>query len=406
MYSEELERRQFKHFPHLQHRLFDPQIYLAELDAHTAEEKVKKLASYPWFGADVVPKYESDKHGSMRAHRERYAAERLEHWTREAPSDSGDVAAAARAAIEYQLGLGCEAIILASPLTTGRTRPIYQTEVRWMDAGIAACENLGVRLPIFATVAVSDAALRGIGRSSLLDAIAGHIVARDELAGAYVLVEQGNQQHVDCRTPDIILSLLELTHDLVHRARRRVIVNYMGTLGALASAAGAEIWGTGYYPSQRKLRLLDLDNREEARAYPRYFSLRLLGDVGVKHDLLRLCQAGFGSRVFTETESAKPLHAALKRGESPDTIPLWAFKAGNHALAMPHYYESVYQLGTHLHSLPVADRPPFVQRLLEQAASLASELRTLKPKLDARTELSHQDAWLNTFKAWRKQAGV
>jgi hypothetical protein len=401
--AEELVRRQFKRYPHLQHRMFDPQLYLAGLDPQTAEGPVRKLSTYRWFGARDIPAYDSEKHGTMRDFRESYGDQLLGAWTRQLPTDLAEVGEVAGMIVDLQLELGCEAIILPSPMTDTPRRG-YQAEVRWLDAGLEACRVRRVSLPIYATIAIADFILRDTNpdRDTFLQSIAGHIASRERLTGAYIVFEQSDLQRVDATSSDTLLALLTLIDDLTRGAGRQVIVNYMGTFGALATAAGASLWGTGYYPSQRKLKRADFDDKE-AYAYPRYYSLRLLGDIGLKDDLLRICELGFGKRLLPRTASASDLHAALQRGAAPDTLPLWEYKPGNHALAMPHYYECMYTLGRHLDSLTQPERINFVQKLLETAATLADELKELRPKLSQRTEITHQGAWLSAFRTWRNQ---
>ena len=55
--SHQLLRRRFNQYPHMEQRLFDPQLYLATLDAGAARKHCAKLASYPWFGVDGVDAY-------------------------------------------------------------------------------------------------------------------------------------------------------------------------------------------------------------------------------------------------------------------------------------------------------------------------------------------------------------
>lgn len=404
--AEELVRRQFKRYPHLQHRLFDPQLYLSDLDPHRAEGPVRKLSTYRWFGAAGVPEYDSSKHGPMRHYREQYGDKLLASWTRTLPTDPAEIAEAALMIVDLQLKLGCEGIILPSPMTDNPRRG-YQVEVRWLDAGLEACRQRRVSIPIYATIAVADFILRNVNpdRDLFLQTIAGHVASRERLAGAYVVFEQADLQRVDGTSADTLVALLMLVDDLSRGAGRQVIVNYMGTFGAIAGAAGATRWGSGYYPSQRKLKLSDFDDKD-AYAYPRYYSLKLLGDIGLKGDLLRVCKAGYGSRLLPQTKSAKGLHQALSRGEEPDVLPLWEYKPGNHGLAMPHYYECMYSFAAHLDSLDAIERLDFVEKWLTRAAELADELKSLRPKLSARTEISHQRAWVNAFTTWRSRAGI
>src|SRR5713226_4315661 len=55
----QLLRRDMRKQPFLQHRMFDPQLYLATLDANTASKSVCNLATWPWFGERGVPQYDS-----------------------------------------------------------------------------------------------------------------------------------------------------------------------------------------------------------------------------------------------------------------------------------------------------------------------------------------------------------
>src|SRR4051812_43734943 len=62
----QLMRRGFRQYPYLQHRLFDPQLYLSALDPNVAGKSVLKLASWPWFCPGAAPEYDSSKHRSIK----------------------------------------------------------------------------------------------------------------------------------------------------------------------------------------------------------------------------------------------------------------------------------------------------------------------------------------------------
>src|SRR5919108_4374940 len=69
----QLLRREFRKYPYLQHRLFDPQLYLSSLDRNVARKSVLNLASWPWFCPGAVPEYDSDKHKSLKNWKELHA---------------------------------------------------------------------------------------------------------------------------------------------------------------------------------------------------------------------------------------------------------------------------------------------------------------------------------------------
>src|SRR3954451_22250329 len=61
----QLLRRDMRKHSFLQHRVFDPQLYLSGLDPRIAQGPVVNLASWPWFGV-AVPTYDSRHHGSIK----------------------------------------------------------------------------------------------------------------------------------------------------------------------------------------------------------------------------------------------------------------------------------------------------------------------------------------------------
>lgn len=407
MPSHQLVRREFTKYPHLQHRFFDPQLYLANLDPARATDSVRKLATYPWFGQGETPPYDSDKHGTQQQYKKTYGDTLVQSWRRTTPSGPAEIADAVRAAVELQLSLGCEAIILPAPMTDSPRRG-FQDEAQWMDTGLDVCKEMRVSLPIYATVAITDSVLRGGVplRDALLDQASGHVASREPLAGAYIVIEQASEDGVCCASTDTLLSLMILVDDIVRGAGKRAIVNYAGTFGAVTTAAGASIWGTGYYPSQRRLRLVDLDDRDFPGAYPRYYSPQLLGDIGVKTDLLRVAQSGLASRAFFRTKASRQLHDAIEQGQSLDTVFEWAYTPGNHTAAMPHYYECQHRLGNYLHSLPQDHRIDALHGFLRKAVQLAEDLTSSKPKPSGKTDLSHQKTWLSVYETWRGHAGL
>jgi hypothetical protein len=402
----QLIRRDFRKYPHLQHRLFDPQMYLAGLDKYAAEESVLKLASWPWFGARSVPQYDSDKHGSLKNWKDLHKLDLLTSWSGQAPTAQDHLEASVRDAIAYQLDLGCDALILPAPLTTVAAGD-FGTEVAWMDAGLALCRELKTALPVFATVAISDNVLKGVDPRNhpLLHTITNQIAARDQLAGAYLIVEQSTEEGYVCKSRESVLALLLMIDDLVRGAAKQAIVNYAGSLGAIATGAGATIWATGYYLSQRRLRLTDFDDKI-ARAYPRYYSLRLAGDVGLEHDLLTAFRGGAGDHVLLNTQASSILKAALLAGRSPSDVLEWRYSMSNLDAAMGHYNETMYKIGSELSALDRNRRIEMVQRWLERAATLAEELRGIGLVNSHYTELAHQRIWLKAYQDWRAHAGV
>jgi hypothetical protein len=396
----QLVRRDFRKYPYLQHRLFDPQLYLSSLDQNVAAKSVVNLASWPWFCGGAVPEYDSDKHGSVKNWKDAHAVALLQRWQNCIPKDPQGIGDAARAAVKAQLELGCEAIILPSPLTTLATTR-FATETEWIDAGIEACKTFKVGLPVFATVAISDNLLRGTDptQNPLLHTITNQLSARGELAGAYILPELASESGYVCTSRDTLLCLLLLIDDLVRGAGKTVMVNYVGTFGAVASAAGASVWSSGYYRGQRRLKLADFED-QEGRALPRYHSIRLAGDIGLQSDI-EAAYKQFGNRLLADTKDGLSLIQALDSGTYPP--PEWEYTQSNIAAAAGHYNEIAFRLGQ-IASQSSDKRIETVKRWLEGAVIWSGNLQKIGITGSSQTELAHQAVWLNAFQAWRSHA--
>src|SRR6266699_3118321 len=98
----QLERRPSEDkYPHLKHRLFDPQLYLAGLEAAATRDHCAKLATYPWFGVKGFPAYSSDKHtqtGWTEVAKQKVAA----LWPAAAPVESAVVQSGVGNCVDFQ----------------------------------------------------------------------------------------------------------------------------------------------------------------------------------------------------------------------------------------------------------------------------------------------------------------
>ena len=398
----QLVRRDFRKYSYLQHRLFDPQLYLSSLDPNVARKSVLNLASWPWFCPEAAPEYDSNEHKSIKDWKDRHAENLLRNWPGCAVGNSEVIAKASRSAVKTQLDLGCEMVILPIPLTTLATQQ-FASQIEWIDAGIQACKELKVAVPVLATVAISDSVLRGVDatQNPLLHTISNQVSARSELAGVYILPEMASENGYVCTSRDTLLSVLLLTDDFVRGAGKIVVINYVGAFGAVASAAAGSVWSSGYYRSQRRLKLADFEENE-GRTMPRYHSLKLAGDIGLEHDIESVYRE-FGDRIFTNTKDGETLERALASGTYPP--PEWAYTPTNITAAAGHYNEAAHRLGQ-LSTQGQDKRVETVQRWLENATFWSRNLQKIGIKPSPQTELTHQAVWLDAFQAWRSHAGL
>ena len=399
-------RKDLRKYPYLQHRLYDPQLYLSGLDPLTSRTTVAKLASHQWFAQHEVPDYDSQQHGTIKEWKDQHEDDLLATWRRSPPSGQTQRSECIRAAVAHQVELGCDAIILPSPLTNIAALN-YQVEIEWLDAGIEICAEMRVSVPIFATIALADNVLRGIEPigNPLLHTITSQIASRDELAGAYIVVEQAAEDGYVCTSRETLLSVLLLTDDLSRGAAKQVIVNYMGMFGAVMAAAGVNVWSSGYYLSQRRLKLADFEDKM-GLAMPRYYSLALTGDIGLEHDVGRAFAAGLWPRVRLETPASEPLDSALAAGTFPGGAPEWEYRSSNITAAIAHYNTVAYKVGTVLDALDQPRRVDFVQRWLDRSMQLADMLNAVGIHNSTSTNMQHPAIWLSAYEGWRAYSGL
>jgi hypothetical protein len=395
----DLRKRKFSRFPHFSRRLLDPQLYMAGLDPAIQREAVERLASYPWFHGLDVPKYDSGEYRNPTQWKKEHGDNLVSKWKRKIPDAPSAVSKSARAAVEMQLIIGCSSILLPGPLTTIADQTL-ETELAWIDAGLQACSEFGTDKPVYATVALSEAVLHNVDpfKNQLIRTISDQIAHRRELAGAYILFEQADVNSYVWTSRDPLLCLMLLVDDLCRGAKKDAIVNYFGSFGAVASAAGASIWSSGFFQSQRRLSL----RATSGRTRPRYYSLSLAGDVGVENDLKRLQDMGFGPKVFSPTTADERLRHALAKGQTPAVVPEWQYRIGNRTASQDHYIEIVARLGAKLEGLNRDGRVAEVKNWLEKANALASQLVEKGFGAGGQTEVVHQRLWLDVFNTWQQ----
>jgi hypothetical protein len=395
----DLERRKFGNYGHFKKKLLDPQLYVATVDPALDPDIVARLAAYPWFHGEDVPKYKSGEHGTRTAWKKKHKGSLVSKWTRTVPTTPDAIRKAARAAVEFQLKLGCDGILLAVPLTTIADQTL-QAELDWIEAGIQACADLKVQCPVYATVALSEAVLHVPAlKNPLVHALSNYVASRAELAGAYIVLEQTEPSSYFWNSKDPLMALLVLVDDLVRGAGKKVIVNYVGTFGLVANAVGAEIWSTGYYLMQRRFSLKGMTGI----ARPRYHSLALAGDIGVKEDLARIRNAGLLDKLMTPTSADAVLRTALANGKDPGSVPEWKYSPNNSSAAQEHYLQIVSETGAKLDTMSPAQRQDWVRKWLIEAVKLVDVIEQ-KELVGMATDTSHQKVWLDVFTDWSSYA--
>lgn len=396
----ELESRSFnKRYPHMQSRLFDPQLYLAELDVHRVPDACVKLASYPWFDA-TLKQYISDE---LSQNQWRKIAEEdiANHWTGMPPVGDQNVANAASDVVDFQMEIGCRYIVLASPLTKDPSTT-YEVEISWLEHGLARARDVASGIPVYATVALQDLCLNFTEPrlNKLLDLIADQITARG-VDGVYLVIEQGSEQDDtrNCGSTRTLHSVLRFVHMLSQFGGIKVFVNSLGAFGLACLAAGASEWATGWYKSLYRVRIADLTGA--GRVFPSYWSTQAATDIHLESDFDLLVRRGLLGNIETVTAAATGLHTAAHLGLPVARVPEWEYRPSNRIAASEHFLNAVGVFSHDLMQLPLSQRLDQITNWLNTATATATQLRAALGA-QSRTKLNHVGAWANAFANYRR----
>jgi hypothetical protein len=375
-------------------RLLDPQTYLSDLQPDRCRDTCTKLASYPWFLAENVPAYDS----AQQTQAEWKAAVRndITAMWRRPPTSPAQIQRAVDECISFQTRIGVEAIILPSPLTRDHASD-YAREAEWLEIGFERAAALAPAVPTLATVAISDTCLRGFRPrdNTLIDIILDQVSARAR-AGAYVVLEQANETTYNCTSSNTVGSLLRLVSGLKAGGLARVIVCYAGTAGLLTLAVGADAWATGWYRSERRLKLADIE-QSEGRAMPAYYSHPAATEFHLADDLTRIRDAGFLAPIADETPHSRDLLRALQAGRTPNEVAPWQPTQSNVTAARAHYATAMIRETRRIGELrDPAERIAYGIAWMQSATEIATALYQIG-EFNPRTELDHQRAWREAF---------
>lgn len=399
-----LRRRIDYRYPNLARRLFDPQLYLSGLDANQSPRVCAKLASYPWFGITGLNQYISSQQNQSQwlntAEREIH-----KYWSRRVPDAPSDVRQFVHDCIRFQEAKGCEAIILPSPLTTDPSTS-YDLELLWLDAGLDYIKKNSISIPVFATVALSDICVHYTDPldNNLLELILDSISARS-VQGAYIVLEQGNESSEarHCSSTRALRSILHLVHVFTNDTNTRVAVNFLGQFGLACEAAGAEIWGSGWYKSVYRLRLTD--KISGGRAYPSFWSHKAAVDIHLNGDFDKINRAGILPSIAERTDASIGLLLAASRGISNQNVPNWQYRMSNVHSAREHFFRTCIQAADEYSVYLGSERVNQVESWLQEAVTRAQQLENVLGS-QRQTNTQHVRSWLDAFRLYRLDHNV
>ncbi|MCC6678882.1 MAG: hypothetical protein IT436_17285 [Phycisphaerales bacterium] len=365
-------------------QLFDPQLYLAGLEASRRTKVCARLATYPWFGVTDLPDFDSGN-TSLPKWQARIQGMIARRWPGAAPTGD-DIAPAARSAVEFQADRGCTHIILPTPLIDEREDEA-QAQGEWIDAGLEAAQDIDVGQPIVATVALSEGVLNdaAFNAGGFLDTIVDQVSSRDGVSGAYIVVAQLQSHHPLQPPESVSRAYAHLTRAFVKCGYDFVFVNFADAFGVACVGLGAAGFATGPSQSLRRLSLAGFQDEGGGIALPHLYSHPVVGEFLPERDLSVLAENDLLAHVKDQTVHSGDLFSALERTGSAANVRAWLESKNNLAAATKHFIARMIAEGTHYSRRTPEQRAARAERWLTEAArkqaTLAEELdeETIEP---------------------------
>lgn len=379
--------------------IFDPQLYLAELDATTCAISCSRLATYPWFGANIEP-FDSSECGKREW--DKKVRERIGKAWRGRPPNPEEGLIPTNRAIEFQMGVGCTHILLPCPLIADREDEA-DTQAQWIDHGLQAAADLEVAKPLLATVAVSEAALNDgvFAAGGFLDTIVDQITAREGITGVYILVVQTHAEHPFATDSRVLRCYLHLCRAFRKAGYKTVLVNFADVFGKVCMAVGASGFIAGASHSLRRQSFEGLEERSGGRAYPKFYSDISVGEFLSETHLDRVVANRLLRRVYDQTPVSQILMERLEEGGSASSVFEWAENQSNLKASQAHFLSRLTIDGNVLHRMTLRQRREYVSNWLDDAIANGDVLRKRMPSIDPDFALAPIETWRNIFAEYR-----
>ncbi len=348
-------------------QLFDPQLYLGELDCPEAMKVCARLSTYPWFGVDEIPEFDSDGDG-QRSWEHDVQDVVCDQWHGDVTEDPGEIRGAALSAIEFQAEISCSHIILPTPLVTEREDEA-ETQAIWVDQGLAAADAADVGQPVIATIAISEAVLNNAAfvPGGFLDTVVDQITAREGLSGVYIVVAQTDANHPLKPPYAVTAAYAHLTRAFAEFGHDFIFVNFADTFGVACLGLGASAFATGPTQNLRRLSLAGFGDTGGG-PFPRYYSHRVAGEFLPDGDLRHVVARRQLRRVEDRTLYSRDLLQSLAQNGRANTVANWVETRNNvFKAAQPHFISRMILEGQGYSGQTFAQRSARAESWLDDA---------------------------------------
>lgn len=367
---------------------FDPQLYMSDLSFRSSAKYCARLASYDYLPCEVPVEYDSQE---LNLHEwNDILRDRLESdWPPSLPSIEEEIKPFVESCVEFQKRIGVSSIIFPTPLEYSpldENADIY----KWITVA-NDCAN-SEDMDCLATIALDSNTLieEGSGEDTA-NRFADEISANRNLDGAYVVVQQSDCDSLRITDKEIASFFTEISKKLGRELSKKVFVNFVGELGLVCSAYGAEAFACGSGVKDKRLSLSDYVDRR-GQAYPKFYSHDLISELSIDHlDVVSKNRLGFILE-NSYTSYSQDVKRAINAGDDPSEIPDWKHDLGNTTTSNEHY---IKKLSEATNDLSNENEPEIKARnWLVQAEGY---LRTLNSRIEENYNIDHIRAWQNAL---------
>ncbi len=389
--KEQANRRPFECFDH-QWILFDPQLYLTNLDGATCNKTCAKLSTYPWFGINV-PDFDSQEmnHTEWMDHLKASLS-----WNPSLPNTAADISSIVNDCLLFQAEFGVTHMIAPTPLVQDPDDQ-FSVQLQWLSAAAELKNHYNI--PIFATVAISDYLLfpHRPANNLLLGTIIDNLTVND-FDGIYLLVVQEAADTLRLIDRNIVESLFYISYIAGKMHSKQIIINFADDLGFACNAIGATAFASGATVKQRRMSLVDFIDRGGGSAYPRLYSHSLIGDFLSEDDLTKIRNARLLRLINRDwTEEADSLLKALVAGETANSVPVWRQSNNNVTQANTHRIVLLKKKITDLNSLSTDNQLEAILTWLQDAEAHTALINNKLSGCPLKEDSRHIKVWREAF---------
>ncbi len=356
-----------------QEKIFDPQLYLIDLDPKNSPVACSRLSSFPWFPASCIEQAELGYREWMKQVKESIE----DNWSPELPTDFEEIKERAFKCLEFQIQIGCSILVAPSTLIKNPSTSL-DYEMQWIDASLDAYAEIGSDLPIYATLAISDLCLKEKKPfdNPFLELCFDQLSSRPELDGIYFVLERSTPGQKRLINLNTVESILTLAYIFTEKIGFDFFTNYCEEFGFITLGAGGTHFGSDDTVKGRRLHLQDFVERGGGTNYPYIFSLNNFSDFRPITDLQKISDIGFFNSLNIEsTRFSNDLIEAI-RNKRPVTVPEWQESLNNVGRAKNHYIECLKDQVDSIAEMNLNEKINYIHQMLISAEMRMNYLET------------------------------